>query len=313
MKRTFGILLTIVLGAAVGIGGAAWQIRKTAWNPVFDQSSENVAVPATLPADRPMPKVRVPETHYRFGTLDISSTGSHDFEFVNEGKAPLRLTIASTSCRCTVGKLDRNWIPPGESTKVHVTWKPTESMGPYEQTAQIMTNDPDRHRVTLTISGTITMALQAVPAELVLSHMTTSERSTAEARLYCYLDEPLKVLGQQFSDPVAAPFCRVAHAPVAAGRAQGEAAGPQRPIGNGERGARPAGGLFRQRLTFDTNVAVCRTLTLVDRGDGHRRNRHCRARLGFRRPASYRSAPYPAAPAPGGVCSSLSADRIIAG
>ena len=62
--------------------------------------------------------------------------------------------------------------------------------------------------MTLTISGTITMALEAVPGELVLSRMTASERSTAEARFYCYLDKPLALLGHQFSDPATATCAR---------------------------------------------------------------------------------------------------------
>ena len=114
MKKTFGILLTILLGLAVGIGGAAWRIKKAAWNPTFDESNENAAVAPVAPADRPLPKVRVAETEYNFGTLDISSTGSHDFIFTNDGRAPLRLTVGSTSCRCAVGKLERSLVGPGE-------------------------------------------------------------------------------------------------------------------------------------------------------------------------------------------------------
>ncbi len=266
MKKTFGILLTILLGLAVGIGGAAWRIKKAAWNPTFDESNENAAVAPVAPADRPLPKVRVAETEYNFGTLDISSTGSHDFIFTNDGRAPLRLTVGSTSCRCAVGKLERSLVGPGESTKVSVTWKPKESTGPYKQTAQIVTNDPDRRRVTLTISGTITMALEAVPGELVLSRMTASERSTAEARFYCYLDKPLALLGHQFSDPATAPLCQVATRPL-----RPEELKERPPARSGELVSVGVGpglpeGFFRQKLEFETNVVACPKLVLTIEG-----------------------------------------------
>ena len=263
MKKTMGILLAIALGLAVGLGSAAWRIYKAAWNPVFDQGPENAAGDSISSADRPRPKVRVPETAYNFGTLDISSSGSHDFVFLNEGQAPLRLTVGSTSCRCAVGKLDRNLVAPGESAKVHVTWKPKASTGPYEQTAQILTNDRDRRRVTLSISGTITMALEAVPSDLVLSHVTASERSTAEARLYCYLDQPLKVLGPRFSDPATAPSCRVAMRPLRAGELKERPPARSGQLVTVSVGPGLPEGFFRQKLTFQTNVAACPQLGLT--------------------------------------------------
>ena len=69
-----------------------------------------------------------------------------------------------TSCRCTMSKLGQEKIPPGGSTKVTVTWKPIDKPGPYQQTAKILTNDPARPQVTLTISGRITAAVQLSPA-----------------------------------------------------------------------------------------------------------------------------------------------------
>ena len=119
----------------------------------------------------------VDRTDYDFGTLDMAAKGSHDFLFRNAGDAPLKLVSGGTSCRCTLSKLGQEEIPPGGSTKVTLTWKPIDKTGPYQQTAKILTNDPARPRVTLTISGRITVAVQLSPSELVFSGATSGENS----------------------------------------------------------------------------------------------------------------------------------------
>ena len=164
MRTTLLALLAILLGIALGIGIARLRIRAAPWNPEIDLTRVGAA-PLRRP-DAPLPKVVVDHAKFDFGTLDMASEGSHEFVFTNAGKGRLRLAPGETSCRCTMSKLAEQDIPPGGSPRVTITWKPTEKAGPYKQTAKILTNDPLRREVTLTISGRITAAFRFSPSEL---------------------------------------------------------------------------------------------------------------------------------------------------
>ena len=87
MKKTFGILLTILLGLAVGIGGAAWRSEGRLEPHLRREQRERRRGDGCSgrPSAAQGPRRR---TEYNFGTLDISSTGSHDFIFTNDGRAP---------------------------------------------------------------------------------------------------------------------------------------------------------------------------------------------------------------------------------
>jgi hypothetical protein len=63
----------------------------------------------------------------------------------NEGGSPLQIEKISTSCDCTEATLDRQTIPPGESTQLRVTLDPTEDnlYGNLLRVIYIRSNDPD--------------------------------------------------------------------------------------------------------------------------------------------------------------------------
>ncbi|MEN6450290.1 MAG: DUF1573 domain-containing protein, partial [Thermoguttaceae bacterium] len=202
MKVTLFSLLIVLLGLAFGVGVSMLQTPKAPL-PVDSSRRAGFADAHGVDRDRPAlkaggsPKVVVKEKEYHFGTLDIAAKGSHDFVFRNAGDAPLKLASAGTSCRCTVSELSSHPIPPGESGKVTVSWKPIDNVGPYEQTATILTNDPEQPRIELTITGRVTAALQLLPSELVLNGADSSEGVSGTARLVCYLKEPFEIRGHE--------------------------------------------------------------------------------------------------------------------
>ncbi len=204
MRTTLAMALVILLGIALGIGVARLRTELAPWNPELDKSSET-PTPALQPSG-PTPKVVVKQTDYEFGAIDITASGSHEFVFANAGDAPLALTSGGTSCRCTMSKLDQEKIPPGGSAKVTIAWKPTDKLGPYRQTAKILTNDPAQPQVTLTVSGRITVAMQFSPPELVFSRLSAGETAIGQSRLLYYLDEPLKILGHTWSNAATAQY-----------------------------------------------------------------------------------------------------------
>jgi hypothetical protein len=262
MRITLLSLAVILLGIALGVGLSVLRIGTASWRPDLDQGSGQQAAPPSGPA----PKVVVDQTDYDFGALDMAAKGSHDFLFRNAGDAPLKLVSGGTSCRCTVSELGQEEVSPGGSTKVILTWKPIDKSGPYQQTAKVLTNDPARPQVTLSISGRFTTAVQVFPPELVFSGATSGETASATARLACYLDQPLRVLGHEWSEAATARHFEAVVRPLTAEELKEFPAAQSGLLVTVTVKAGLPQGLFRQKLRFQTNLASSPTVTLPIEG-----------------------------------------------
>jgi hypothetical protein len=67
------------------------------------------------------------ELNYNFGTLEQGSEKVvHEFEFTNEGIAPLVITRATTNCRCLSISTPKRPVRKGEKGKVVATYDPKD-------------------------------------------------------------------------------------------------------------------------------------------------------------------------------------------
>ena len=130
-----------------------------------------------------------------------------------------------------------------------------------------MTNDPEQPQIVLTVSGRVMESIvRPVPPKFSFDKVLAGERVSAEARLWCYIDEPLKIVGQEWADPAAAQYFDVASEPLSAEDAK------QEPKARGgvlvrvtTKPGLPAGPL-KQSLVLQTNLASLPTLTLPVEG-----------------------------------------------
>ena len=105
--------------------------------------------------DQARPIFKVNKTEHDFGMIDPHTTATYDFTISNEGVDPLSVQIRETSCKCTMGDLKNPLLLPGESTKVTLTWNTGYKAEEYTQTATLVTNDPLKETVVLTVSGEV--------------------------------------------------------------------------------------------------------------------------------------------------------------
>jgi hypothetical protein len=262
VRLTIIVIVSLALGAALGAGTAVLRARSVL-KPVAAESAPSPPPPADEPS-----KAVVDKAEYEFGTMDASEERHHDFIISNKGAGPLRLVAGGTSCRCTVSQLEKEQIPPGGSTKVTLTWKTKGVYGPYRQTANILTNDPDRREITLTVSGEVVTALRAEPPDLVFTRLPAGEAAAGEARLWCNVpDQPLRIIDFKLSDPATAGHFQVTYQPLdqeAVRREKGAKSGvllrvaitPGLPQGR-----------FQQNVVLHTNVPASQTLTIPVYGD----------------------------------------------
>lgn len=200
---------TLALGLFVGVGLGLYQSRtvdEDILGGLRPRGQKSHQGPAS--AKEKQPRVEVDDPIHDFGVMDVLADGTHDFVFTNVGDAVLTLSDGGSTCACTVGELKQSHLAPGESTVVTVHFQahaPTD-FGPYEETATIVTNDPDRPRMVLTVRGEFRAALQPEPREVVFSRVRAGEPATATVRIDRFLPEPVQITEVGLQDPQTVEF-----------------------------------------------------------------------------------------------------------
>lgn len=148
-----------------------------------------MAIVAAIPTG-PAPKLVTPEVTFNFGRMTVGEKGVHEFAFTNSGEAPLELAKGATSCTCTISGLEQTSIAPGETANVKLEWKanPGGPGGDFRQTALILTNDPLRPEITLTIQGKAFAMWDPFPSGLVFSDLQPDSVASASSKVITYGD-----------------------------------------------------------------------------------------------------------------------------
>lgn len=132
------------------------------------------------------PSAEIDSVTYDFGTMQRGSTETHEFQFTNTGTAPLTIEVGRTSCKCTLGDVANRPIVPGESTPVRLEWVAKSMPGSFRQVATVLTNDPRKPTIELTVEGIITETTGLLPKEFLLGRMAADETRTVTVYLAAY-------------------------------------------------------------------------------------------------------------------------------
>ncbi len=228
MRKVAKTRLAVIVALAVGAapGGRCWQANSRGVLLAADHRIVHASRSMASREERRGPKVQVDDEQHRFGKLDVGVAGRHGFVFVNVGSEPLvlgqdRTTCGCCTCVCAV-RLPEGPVAPGKSAHVTLEWKSTLYVGPFRQTATIVTNDPDRPSVTLSVSGRFMGPVGVVPSQVAFSSMRQGQAASSEVRLYSYLPEPLKITGCELSNATTADCFDVAWEPLPTGHVQQE-------------------------------------------------------------------------------------------
>ena len=258
------LLSAVVVGLAVGTAAARLRLAWVPWQGYLTGGSGDPRT-AAVPAGG-VPRAVAERTEFNFGTMDIASTGSHAFAIKNLGTANLELTAGATSCGCTGMEVPKEPISPGRSAMVEVHWKSKGGVGPFEQEATILTNDPHSSQIKLTIVGKITAPLQVLPSAVTFSQLSASESARAEARVYAYRDEHLVITGEKFSDPATADKFVVSVEPLTSNQLREEADARSGVLLRITAKSGLPLGAIRQTITLETNLAEYPTIEVPIEG-----------------------------------------------
>jgi hypothetical protein len=191
MKPTLFALTAFVLGSALGWIATRAEFAKESL-PLDEVRA--AASGSTGESKKVGPKaVVVNGARYDFGTIDRFASDSHEFEILNGGDQPLTLKIGKSTCKCTKFATEKDALDPGEKTKVKLEWTVKTGDPMFEQSAELITNDPSNNPVQLTIHGSVVDTLRPDRPQLSLGDVSANEPQTFRMRVHTYRDHDLAI------------------------------------------------------------------------------------------------------------------------
>ena len=173
MKRALALLLVSML-VGCGVAAALHHIRygyRPAFFGPFDKegtvtlASLEEAPEATgeLFSERPAATLLLTDS-FDFGTKRPGEKGTAVFEIQNVGTADLTLVMGETTCQCTSGRITRALVPPDETSQVAIEFTTKGGQQErFEQSAEIITNDPINRTLRVTIRGRVVSDIESDP------------------------------------------------------------------------------------------------------------------------------------------------------
>ncbi|MEQ9443134.1 MAG: DUF1573 domain-containing protein [Cyclobacteriaceae bacterium] len=99
-----------------------------------------IAQEAAIEENADGPQISFTEEMKDFGDITQGDKVSYSFEFENTGNEPLILSNVLTTCGCTATSWPREPIPPGETSKIDVSFNSAGKMGRQNKVVTVVSN-----------------------------------------------------------------------------------------------------------------------------------------------------------------------------
>ncbi|MCP4886372.1 MAG: DUF1573 domain-containing protein [Planctomycetaceae bacterium] len=139
------------------------------------------------------------ELTYDFGVMSPNTEGEHVFRIKNTGEDDLTLRLGATTCKCTLGELKNNTLAPGEESDIKLSWSVKSGQAEFNQTAQVITNDPYQVVLNFEIEGKVVEDLEVVPETWTFGEVATGEPIELSGTIYNFMDQDIKPTKLSFS------------------------------------------------------------------------------------------------------------------
>lgn len=216
-SRTSRIWLVPVLAilAGTGVGAASAITRYEAPEMILPGHHAGVGSQNAVAITDATPRaVIVDGNEFDFGVMARGEKKSHSFQVRNIGNGDLTLSVVNTTCKCTVGSLERDTIPSGETVDITLTWEAKSYAREFRQSATIETNDRSTREIILSVHGKVVQLAMPETPMVQFNRVSRSESLTFETPIYGFRDEDLQITGHEFFDNSVADFFDVQIEPL---------------------------------------------------------------------------------------------------
>ncbi len=150
----------------------------------------------------PRPRIVIPELEHNFGEVWYGSEVQHIFKVHNEGDAPLQMISVKPSCGCTVAEFDKS-IPAGGVGEIKATLSSSKlSKGYFRKEVKVTSNDPERRKMALTITGRIKHFVDVEPRSINFKEIKPHEELTRKFEITNLSDVPLQLTIERAHDDI---------------------------------------------------------------------------------------------------------------
>lgn len=101
------------------------------------------------------PKLVCDQPVYEFGQVDQSAVVTNVFVVRNEGDATFVAGMPRSTCGCTVAKLEKKMIGPGETVELTVVFRAKGQGGPQKKAVYLRAADDQERVLALYMKGTV--------------------------------------------------------------------------------------------------------------------------------------------------------------
>ncbi len=101
---------------------------------------------------KPLPHIVLDNISFDFGTVDEGVDLKHTFRVTNSGTGLLKLFSAYSSCGCTIAKIEKKQLEPGESTNIAISVDTAMKQNKVTKTVSVCSNDAKTPVVTIFLS-----------------------------------------------------------------------------------------------------------------------------------------------------------------
>ncbi|MEM7312455.1 MAG: DUF1573 domain-containing protein [Planctomycetota bacterium] len=138
---------------------------------------------------------------FDFGVMDRGETRTHSFTLKNNSDKTVTVEVKGTTCKCTVGDLEKSSIGPNETVDVNLEWVAKSSETEFKQTATIVTSHPAKPTILLNVYGKVLHIVQAFPANIAFSDVTVRESREQDFAVFGFKDDRLVIDEHRWSEP----------------------------------------------------------------------------------------------------------------
>ena len=217
MKTWIFPLLALVIGTGLGAGRSLMNFEAPEVLFSTEESAPATYAPTDLDPNERHPKaLLLSEPSYDFGVMARDSELSHSFQIKNVGTGALTLKILDTTCKCTVGNLDRNEIAPDETVDVTLTWRATTYEREFRQSATIETNSPSQREIILSVHGKVQRLVRPDPPAIALGRISHNDPQDYQIKVYSYQETKFELLKYELRESESARAFRIDLRPLPA-------------------------------------------------------------------------------------------------
>jgi len=192
----FGLLFSGVLAGCEHAASSTGEEQQAINSGSLPRSNASAA------STSPRPRAVIEEAVYQFGSMGLGEERTHVFQIRNVGDAPLRIGEISTTCRCTVGQLRQNEIPPGGTADIELKWKAEYASESFRQEAEIQTNDPAHLALVVAVEGVVSPPLVLRPAKVWrVPELNDATPSEFTGTIHTNFADRFEILSMQGSSP----------------------------------------------------------------------------------------------------------------